>query len=122
MDWSKIFINWEAPLFWSILGVILGLGGSFFIASHFYRKTGRDLEKIRDETFDKIDESNLSPELKTQLKADTDARFKGVFNAFPWEAEYGKEIEGEADTNINLVRNGVKPSFLGKKNSNGEED
>jgi hypothetical protein len=28
---------------------------------------------------------------------------------------------GEAATNINLVRNGVKPSFSYKKDSNGEE-
>jgi hypothetical protein len=116
MDWSGIFINWEAPLFWSVIGALVGLGGGYFVARHFYKKTGIDLERIRDEIFDKIDQSNLSPELKAHLKADADARLKGVFYTFPWEAEYAKEIIGEADTNIVVTQ--VKSPR--KKGSEGE--
>jgi hypothetical protein len=58
---------------------------------------------------------------KEHFRADSAARLEGVFYTFPWEAEYAKEIAGEAATNINLVRNRVKLSFSDKKDSNGDE-
>jgi hypothetical protein len=53
----------------------------------------------------------------TQVKT---PHIRGKYGVVP-SSLHGKGSDGEAATNINLVRNGVKPSFSYKKDSNGEE-
>jgi hypothetical protein len=95
IEWQKILINWEIAMFWTIFGVIVGWIGGWFTSRYFYVRTGKDLTKIRDEIFAKIDETSLSEEGKAHLKAQTAAALKGVSYNFPWEAEFAKELIGE---------------------------
>jgi hypothetical protein len=81
MDWQKILINWEAPLFWSVLGLI----GGVIVAHYYYKKTGADLKALGDAIFDKIETSvGISEEAKEALKAN----MAGIFYTHPWEKDF----------------------------------
>jgi hypothetical protein len=90
MGWQKIFVNWEAPLFWSVFGLIGGL----IVAHYYYKKTGADLKALRnaiDAMFDKIKKSLvINEEQKEALKAD----IAGIFYTHPWEKEYVQKTFG----------------------------
>jgi hypothetical protein len=87
MGWQKLFVNWEAPLFWSVFGLI----GGVIVAHHYYKKTGADLKALGDAIFDKIETSLIiSEEQKEVLKADV----AGIFYTHPWEKEYAQKTLG----------------------------
>ena len=87
LDLQKLFINWEVPLFWAILGVICGS----LVARHYYKKTGADLSEFKDALFEKIDVSvGITEEGKASLKAN----IAGVFYTHSWEKEYAKKLGG----------------------------
>jgi hypothetical protein len=81
MDWQKLFVNWEAPLFWSVVGLI----GGVIVARYYYKKTGADLKALKDAIFDKIESSaGISEEVKEALKAN----MAGIFYTYPWEKDF----------------------------------
>jgi hypothetical protein len=58
----------------------------------------------------------FSKKEKEYIRADADERLKEVFHTFPWEAEYAREIAGEADIKV-VVTPEKSPR---KKGSEGE--
>jgi hypothetical protein len=88
MDWGKLFINWEAPLFWSVFGVI----GGVLVARYYYKKTGADLKELRDAILERIEMSvGISEEVKQALKIS----MEGVFYTYPWEKEFSRKLLGD---------------------------
>jgi hypothetical protein len=95
------------------------------------RSDNSTLKKYMEELLLRYDRTLSKKEEKEHFRADSTARLEGVFHTFPWEAEYAKEIAGEADimtgaTQVKAPHSrgkyGVVPSFLRRKDSNGEED
>jgi hypothetical protein len=81
MDWQKLFVNWEAPLFWSVFGLI----GGVIVARYYYKKTGADLKALGDAIFNKIESSiGISEEAKETLKAN----MAGIFYTHSWEKDF----------------------------------